>query len=335
MILLAGDIGGTKSSLALVSSYAPSLEIIYEHTLPSNGFGDLAVLIDEFMALADAALGSRPRPVRACFGVPGPVMRGCVQVTNLPWVLEESELEGATGIDQVVLINDLAATAYAVPYLPDEELHQIKPGDPEPRGTIAVLGPGTGLGEAFMTWDAGRYVPHGSEGGHTDFSPTNRHQIGLLEYLLDRFDHASYERVCSGIGIPHIYGYLRESGEYHEPPELADALASADDPSPVITESAMEGEDAPGICVATLEMFTDLLAAEAANQALKVFATGGVYLGGGIPPRILPYLESEIFRTSFVDKGRLSELLEGIPVHVILNPKAALLGAIQYGLNHI
>ncbi|HCU37976.1 MAG TPA: glucokinase [Armatimonadetes bacterium] len=333
MLLLAADIGATKTNLALVSSDASPREPLCEQTLPSGDYADLADLVLDFMAHSRTRLGSRVAPDRACFGVPGPVIAGSVEITNLPWVLAEDGLARDLRVERVTLLNDLAATAYAIPFLTPDELYQIKPGEPEPCGTIAVLAPGTGLGEAFLTCAGGCYQPHGSEGGHTDFSPTDIEQIGLLEYLLERFDHASYERVCSGIGLPHIYGYLRQTGEYEEPPELATALQKAEDPTPTITECAMRQPDPAPICVAALEMFTDLLAAEAANLALKVFATGGVYLGGGIPPRILPYLESTVFSESFVDKGRMSELLGRIPVHVILNPKAALLGAACYGLN--
>ena len=332
MLLLAADIGATKTNLALISSDSSPREPLCEQTLPSGNYHDLAGLVLDFIAHARAGLGDSIAPDRACFGVPGPVIAGSAEITNLPWVLAEDALARDLGIGKVTLLNDLAATAYVIPFLPADELHQIKPGEPEPCGTVAVLAPGTGLGEAFLTCDGGRYQPHGSEGGHTDFSPTDIEQIGLLEYLLTRFDHASYERVCSGIGLPHIYGYLRQTGKYAEPPELANALAAAEDPTPIITDCAMKPKGPAPICVAALEMFTDLLAAEAANLALKVFATGGVYLGGGIPPRILPYLESKVFTESFVDKGRMSELLGRIPVHVILNPKAALLGAACYAL---
>ena len=333
MLLLAGDIGATKSNVALISSDGSAREPLIERTLPSGDYPDLASLVGDFMDYARGRLVDALAVDRACFGVPGPVVLGSVEITNLPWVLAEEPLAEELGVRRVTLINDLAATAFAIPSLQSEELRQIKPGEPEPGGTIAVLAPGTGLGEAFLTCHGGSYHPHGSEGGHTDFSPTDMAQIGLLEYLLKRFDHASYERVCSGLGLPHIYGYLRETGRHHEPSELADALAAADDPTPIIITHATDGGNRYRICVAVLEMFTDLLAAEAANLALKVFATGGVYLGGGIPPRILPYLLSTNFIRSFVDKGRMSELLGRIPVHVIMNPKAALLGAAEYGLN--
>ncbi len=332
MLLLAADIGATKTNLALISSDASPRDPLCEQTLPSGDYPDLAGLVLDFMAHCHARLGDPVAPDCACFGVPGPVIAGSAEITNLPWVLAEQELARNLGIGKVTLLNDLAATAYGIPFLLPHELRQIKSGEPEPCGTIAVLAPGTGLGEAFLTCAGGRYHPHGSEGGHTDFSPTDIEQIGLLEYLLERFDHASYERVCSGIGLPHIYGYLRQTGGFDEPPELAAAIEAAEDRTPVITDCAMKPRGPAPICVAALEMFTDLLAAEAANLALKVFATGGVYLGGGIPPRILPYLESNVFTESFVDKGRMSELLGRIPVHVILNPKAALLGAACYAL---
>jgi glucokinase len=219
-----------------------------------------------------------------------------------------------------------------VPFLEAADLHTLNEGQPAPGGVIAVIAPGTGLGEAFLTWDGSRYRAHASEGGHTDFAPTNALEAGLLRYLLGRFEHVSYERVCSGRGLPNIYAYLKDSGYAEEPPWLAEQLASVEDPNPIIVNAALYGERPCELCVAMLNTFVSILGTEAGNLALKVLATGGVYLGGGIPPRILPALEQEEFIEAFRRKGRMSDLLARVPVHVILNPKVALLGAACHGL---
>jgi glucokinase len=195
-----------------------------------------------------------------------------------------------------------------------------------------VIAPGTGLGQAFLTWDGGRYYAHPSEGGHTDFAPSDDTEIALLRYLMRRFDHVSYEWVCSGMGIPNIYNFFKDSGYVPEPDWLAAELAAADDPTPVIVNRALERPQEAPLCKATLDLFVSVLGAEAGNLALKVLATGGVYLGGGIPPRILPALQDGRFMRAFLRKGRFGRLLERVPVHVILNPKSALMGAAVFGL---
>jgi len=232
----------------------------------------------------------------------------------------------------VYLLNDLVSIAYAVPHLEGRDLHVLNEGRPEPGGAIAVLAPGTGLGEAFLTWEGTRFSAHPSEGGHADFAPINKLQIKLLRYLHDRFDHVSYERICSGMGLPNIYRFFKDTGAYEEPDWLAERLASASDLTPVIVTAAFDEERPSPLCQATLEMFVAILGAEAGNLALKVLSTGGVYLAGGIPPRILPALEKESFMDAFLRKGRLSHLLAPMPVRVVLNSKAALLGAIHYGM---
>jgi len=232
----------------------------------------------------------------------------------------------------VYLLNDLVSIAYAVPHLEGRDLHVLNEGRPEPGGAIAVLAPGTGLGEAFLTWEGTRFSAHPSEGGHADFAPVNKLQIKLLRYLHDRFDHVSYERICSGMGLPNIYRFFKDTDAYEEPEWLAERLASASDLTPVIVTAAFDEERPCPLCQATLEMFVAILGAEAGNLALKVLSTGGVYLAGGIPPRILPALERESFMDAFLRKGRLSHLLAPMPVRVVLNSKAALLGAVHYGL---
>ena len=297
-----------------------------EATFASADCASLEALAAEFLSQTDLT------PTRASLGVAGPVVDGRAEVTNLSWVVEETELARALGLSHVRLLNDLDAIAHAVPVLDQGDLHTLHRGHPVPHGPLTVIAPGTGLGEAFLTWDGSRHTAHASEGGHADFAPRNSTEIELLRHLMSRFEHVSYERVCSGSGLPNIYQYLRDSGHAEEPAWLRDRLATADDPTPLIASAALDQHAPCPLCVATLDTFVSILGAEAGNLALKVVATGGVYLGGGIPPRILPILEKGQFMQAFQAKGRLSDLVARIPVHVILNPKAALLGAAQHGL---
>jgi glucokinase len=323
-MLLAGDIGGTKTNLAVFSPDEGLRAPLAEATFPSSCYPSLEALVSEFLAQIDIKVE------RASFGVAGPVVAGRAATTNLPWEMDQGQLQAALNIPTVRLLNDLAAIAHAVPFLEPSDLHTLNKGQAVPNGTLAVIAPGTGLGEAFLTWDGSRYVTLPSEGGHADFAPTDPLQIGLLAYLLDRFDHVSFEQVCSGRGLPNIYAYLKDGGYAGEPGWLAEQLATARDPNPVIVQAALSGKSE--LCVATLDTFVSILAAEASNLALKVLATGGIYLGGGIPPRILPALEGPRFMRAFTNKGRFSDLLARVPVHVILNPKSALLGAACHGL---
>jgi len=327
-MLLAGDIGGTKTNLAVFSPEAGPHAPLAEATFPSGRYPSLETLVREFLSQADLQVE------RASFGVAGPVVAGRATITNLGWVMDERQLQEALDLSSVRLLNDLDAIAHAVPFLEPADLHTLNAGQPATGGAIAVIAPGTGLGEAFLTWDGARYRFHASEGGHADFAPTNLFEIGLLRYLQEGlgFEHVSYERVCSGRGLPNIYAYLRDSGTACEPAWLAERLAAADDPTPLIVNAALVGECE--LCIATLDAFVSILGAEAGNLALKVLATGGVYLGGGIPPRILPALEHERFMEAFRRKGRFSDLLARVPVHVILNPKVALLGAACHGLEN-
>ena len=325
-MLLAGDIGGTKTNLAVFSPEAGPKAPLAEATFPSGRYPSLEVIAQKFLAQVNLKVE------RASFGVAGPVVGGRASITNLPWVIDERQLQKTLNLSSVYLLNDLAAIASAIPFLKLDDLHTLNEGAPVPGGAMAVIAPGTGLGEAFLTWDGSRYRAHGSEGGHAGFSPSNVLEAEMLRYLMDRFDHVSCERVCSGKGIPNIYAFLKDSGYAEEPDWLAEKLAAADDPTPVIANGALDSERPCELCVATLNTFVSILGAEAGNLALKVLATGGVYLGGGIPPRILPALEDGQFMQAFRRKGRMSDLLSSIPVHVILNPKVALLGAACYGL---
>ena len=327
-MLLAGDIGGTKTSLAIYSAEVGPRKALVEATLPSDRYPSLETLVIDFLTGVDL------EPTRASFGVAGPVVDGQATITNLPWIMSETQLQADLGLPPggVRLLNDLAAIANAVPWLESDDLYTLNEGQADPGGAIAVIAPGTGLGEGFLIWDGSRYRAQASEGGHTDFAPTNPLEVDLLRYLLDRFGHVSYERVCSGQGFTNIYAFLKDSGYAEEPAWLAAQLAEADDPNPVIVGAALGGEKQCELCVATLETFVSILGTEAGNMALNLLATGGVYLGGGIPPRILPALEDVRFLEEFRDKGRMSDLMARIPIYVILNPKVALLGAACYGL---
>jgi glucokinase len=323
-MLLAGDIGGTKTNLAVFSSDGGPRAPLAEATFPSSAYASLEALVREFLSQNDLKIS------RASFGVAGPVVTGRAKITNLPWEMAESRLGEVLGFP-VQLLNDLESVAYAVPYLQPKDLETLNESKAAQGGAIAIVAPGTGLGEAYLSWDGSRYRAYASEGGHADFGPNNQLEIDLLRYLQGRLGHVSYERVCSGQGIANIYAFLRDSG-HEEPAWLAEQLAAADDPTPVIVNVALGAKGPGGICDTTLDVFTSILGAEAGNLALKVLSTGGVYLGGGIPPRILPVLKRDGFMKAFRYKGRFSGLLARVPVHVILNPKAALLGAACYGL---
>jgi glucokinase len=325
-VLLAGDIGATKTSLGVYSTEKGPREPIVERTFPSDRYSSLEVLVGEFLAQANLAVE------RAVFGVAGPVMSGQATITNLSWVVDEAQLKKKLDLTSVLLLNDLKALAQGVPLLEPEDLYTLNKGEPTPGGTKAVVAPGTGLGEAFLTWDGSRYRAYASEGGHTDFAPTNPLEDNLLRYLQAKWGHVSYERICSGMGLPNIYAYLKESGHAEEPAWLAEQLAAADDPTPVMVNAALDADTSCELCKATLALFIAVLGSEAGNVALKVLATGGVYLGGGIPPRILPALKLEDFMQAFLNKGRLSDFLKKVPVYVILNPNLALIGAALYGL---
>lgn len=328
-MLLAGDIGGTKTNLAVFSVEDGWRKPLAEAKFPSGQYSSLEALVQEFLG------GHQFQIERASFGVAGPVVDGRATITNLPWVLEENHLKHALNIPSVSLLNDLESIAYGVPYLQDHDLHTLNAGHPTKEGAIAVIAPGTGLGEAFLTWEGTRYHPHTSEGGHADFAPVDEVQLELLRYLQLRYKHVSFERVCSGKGLPNIYNFLKESGYQSEPSWLGEQLANAKDPTPVIAENALDPNRACDICRSTLELFVSILGAEAGNMALKVFATGGVYLGGGIPPRILPFLSEGRFLQAFLRKGRLSDVLIPTPVYVILNPDIALLGAAHHGFEQL
>lgn len=321
-MLLAGDVGGTKTNLAIYDTQH-GLTPLIEATFKSASYPSLKAIAAEF--LSDAGIHVE----RAVLGVPGPVVGGQCSVTNLPWSVSEVALQEALGLEQVKILNDLEATAYGLPQLGEQDLFTLNEA-PVRSGTMAIIAPGTGLGEAVLVYHNGHYVAIPSEGGHTDFGPTNLFEIEMLRYFMGKFRHVSYERVCSGRGLPLIYEYLKMNRFAPESAEVAKAIDQADDPTPIIVRAALD--HTCELSIATLNVFVSILGAEAGNLALKVMAYGGVYLGGGIPPRILNKLKDGTFMAAFVNKGRFDDELAAMPVRVILNDKAALLGAASYGL---
>ena len=327
-MLLAGDIGGTKTLLGLYKPGSGARQPIAQREFHSANYSGFAEIVREFLGQTNQTAEY------ACFDVAGPVIKGRARLTNLPWTLEEVSLARDLGLKKVVLLNDLKAVAYAVPHLQAEDLYPINPGQSDPHGAVAVIAPGTGLGEAFLVWSDTGYFACSSEGGHANFGPADETQAALWRHVFQQYGHVSYERVSSGQGLPNIYNFLRDTGYAPEPPGFAAQLASAPDPTPLLVKAALADPPANPLCAAALQIFVDILGAEAGNLALKVAATGGVYLAGGIPKRILPLLKDGRFMRAFVNKGRFAGLMGDIPVHVIVS-QAALLGAVLYGFNRL
>jgi len=330
-LILTCDIGGTKTNFGIFSSDASTnfhLKLNNDtfKTFLNSNYSDPQASLREYLSTVQFKVN------KAVIAVAGPVTGGKAKITNLPWVIKKEQLKKVLNISQILLINDLEAIAYGALLLKSGEKHTINDGKPVSNATIAVIAPGTGLGESFLTWNGSRYLAHASEGGHGDFAPTNALEIELLNYLLDKFDHVSYERVCSGTGLQNIYEYLKMTGKVKEPSWLAEQLATAKDPTKLIINASLDRKNPCKICNMTVNMFVNILGAEAGNLALKTMAKGGIYLGGGIPLRILSILDHEQFMKSFRNKGRMSKMLENIPVHLILNTKVSLFGAAYYGL---
>ena len=325
-MLIAGDIGGTKTSLGIYSREKGAQQPLMERTFVSGNYESLEVILDEFLKYEHLTIN------RAAFGIAGPVAGSKVKTTNLPWIVSEKNIIKKLKVESAHLINDLEAIAYGVLLLTGDDLHTLNSGEKTKNGTVGIIAPGTGLGEAFLTCDNSGYRAHPSEGGHADFAPVGTVEIELLQYLNKKYDHVSYERICSGRGIPNIYEFLRHTGYGDEPEWLAEELAGVTDITPVIVSRSFDEEKSCALCDTTLDIFLSVLGAEAGNLALKVMATGGVYIGGGIAPRIISSLKKASFLRAFKNKGRFSGLMERIPLHVITNPKAALMGAAFYGL---
>jgi glucokinase len=323
-MILAGDIGGTKTLLGLFADATTLKHPVRQQSFPSKSYARLEDIVAEFLAMGDE------QPEVASFAVAGPVVGDTARITNLPWIINAANVGAAAGIDAVHLMNDVQATAAAVPALDAEDVVTLRAGTPVEHGAIAVIAPGTGLGESFLVWDGQQYRAHATEGGHASFAPGSDIEVRLLDFLFPIFGHLSYERVASGSGIPNLYRFLRDGEGLPEPEWLRLALQDARDPNPVIMQAALAAK--ADICVATLDLFAHILAGEVGNMALKMLATGGVYLGGGIPPRILQRLQQPDFLVSVSRKGRFQTLLDTIPVHVIVDPEVTLHGAAYDGL---
>ena len=317
-MILAGDIGGTNARLAYFRPQNGHLHLVSERVFPSREHSELGEIVSEFLD------ESGTRPEVACFGIAGPVLNGRVETSNLPWVIEQSRLAKQIHLPGTLLINDLEASAWGIGALAASDLVPLNKVSGPAVGNQAVIAPGTGLGEAGLFWDGTRHHVFACEGGHTDFGPQDDLQIELVRFLKARFGHVSYERILSGPGLVNVYEFLRESGCGKESPELAAALKKGE-PAAAISRAALDGTNS--LAEKALDVWISVYGAEAANLALKAMATGGLFLAGGISPKVLAKLTGPLFMQSFVAKGRLRPLLESIPVQVVTNEKAGLLGA--------
>ena len=328
-LLLAGDIGGTKTKLALFHLIGDRLEMLREDVYKSIHYDGLGGIVIEFLG------DSTPVPTAACFGIAGPVSDGQCRTTNLPWFVEETEISNQTGIPIVRLLNDLQAMAIGLSKLPSEELVELNPDVQTAVGNIAVIAAGTGCGEAMLYWDGKMHHAIATEGGHTDFAPNTREQEGLLRSLRIKFGggHVSYERILSGSGLYNTYQYLAEERVAPESPSFREAMLDGEDPGKIIGRLALEENDP--LCRETLRLFVRVYGAEAGNWALKSLAHGGVLIGGGIAAKILPAITNGDFMASFRDKGRFSDWMSTLSVKVALNQDAGLLGAAQHAVKLI
>ena len=321
MRVLAGDIGGTKTRLAVFDVDGTRLDTVREHSYPSGSYQGLEDIVREF-------LGGTASDCRyACFGIAGPVQNGRVKTTNLPWVVEEQALAAAFGFERVALINDLEANAWGIDALREDDFCVLNAGNPEGAGNACIVSAGTGLGEAGLYWDGRRHWPFACEGGHADFSPSTDLEIALLTFLRERHGHVSWERVVSGGGIVNVHDFLRAHRSVDVPSWLRDEMA-AGDPAAAISMAATDDRDA--LCAEALDLFIHLYGVEAGNHALKTMATGGVYLGGGVAPKNLERFRGPGFMQGFLGKGRMQPLLETMPVKIILNDRTALFGPALY-----
>jgi glucokinase len=330
-MILAGDVGGTKVHLALYNFVSGKLSPVRDEKFPATEFACLDDVVKEFLSPEKSGQPDvRDQIIACCFGVPGPVRDGRLKLTNLPWTLDARDLQRTLGIQHIFLINDLEANGYGIPELAQDKVFTIHAGDASSVGHRGLIAAGTGLGECLLIWDPilRRHLPIPSEGGHTDFPARNDTEIALLKYLQRKLNgRVSAERVVSGIGMQNVYEFLRDDQKMEEPEWLRDRMRK-EDPNAVIGESADDGSSE--ICVRTIELFTSAYGAEAGNLALKVLAMGGLYIGGGIGPKILKFMSGGVFMQAFLDKGRMSALLETVPVRLILDDTCALLGAAAY-----
>jgi glucokinase len=321
-MILAGDIGGTKSWLSLSCVEQKQCRLSVEKTFHSKDYPSLETILREF-------LRGQEKIASACFGVPGPVVGGIVKTTNLPWVIDTQSIQKELSIRNVEIINDLVANAYGIFTLKKRDLVTLNAGKIK-KGNVALLSAGTGLGEAILFWNGKQHVPSPSEGGHIEFGPKNNLEIELSQYLLDRFGHVSYERVLSGAGLLQIYQFLKDSKRFGREPAWLSRKMEQDNPAAVISEMAQQKRNR--LCRTALDMFVSIYGAAAGNLALQVMAVGGIYIGGGIAPKIIWKLKGRTFMNAFKNKGRLSDVVAHIPVKVIMNDKTALLGAAYHAM---
>jgi glucokinase len=320
-MILAGDVGGTKVHLALYDFTNGKLTHARDERYAAKEYKGLAEIVKEFLGSDKAS--------SACFGVPGPVRDGRLRLTNLPWTLDSRELSSGLDIPHVFLINDLEANGYGIAELSADQIYTLSEGDSSQVGNRALIAAGTGLGEGLLTWNGRHHIPYPSEGGHSDYAPRNEDEIDLLRFLKHKYNgRISFERVVAGMGMTNIYEFLRDVKGVEEPAWLAEKIASVPDVNAVITEMGLAAKSE--LCEKTLDMYVSAYGAEAGNLALKVLSVGGLYVGGGIAPRILEKLKDGTFIKAFTDKGRLSQLLINMPVRVILESRAALMGAAAF-----
>lgn len=342
-MILAGDIGGTKTNLALYEWTAERTEPIRLESFPSRDYTSLEDILQEFLepptpptvreGSTPAESGSADETKQsteaitlaaACFGIAGPVIDNHSQTTNLPWIVDGAKIARQFNIPRVQLLNDLESTAYGILLLRPDEIEVLNPGvSPKKRQALALIAAGTGLGEAILFWDGKSYRPMPSEGGHADFAPNNDNEIELLRYLRSQYLHVSYERVLSGPGLHAIYEYLRDTKK-NEPTWLAEKV-KAGNPAAEIAEAGLKGQ--ADIAKQALDLFASIYGAEAGNLALKALALDGVYIGGGIAPKLIQKLQDGTFMKAFTNKGRYKRLMTNMPVKVVMNQQAALLGA--------
>lgn len=344
--LLAGDIGGTKTILRLVETKADKpegdteLQTLHENRYISANFRDLVPMVKEFLAEAAEKIGSEPKPEKACFAIAGPVVNNTVKLTNLSWMLDAAYMEKALDISHIRLINDFEAIGYGVTGLTADDIHVLQAGEEKPQAPIAVLGAGTGLGECFLVRHEKIVKVYPTEGGHTDYAPGSKLEFDLLQYLKAKYgiERISVERVVSGQGIVSIYQFLRDRDFCSESPQIAEQIRTWEkqiglsektvDPGAIIGKAAVAGSDR--LCQETLQIFIDAYGAEAGNLALKILPFGGLYVAGGIAPKIFPLLKTDRFIEAFISKGRMRSILEKIPVRVVLNADVGLIGAAIY-----
>src|SRR5947209_9933066 len=325
-MIIAGDIGGTKTNVALFDDGGGRIgRIAVQQSFPSGKYDSLEAILAEFVA------AHKPETItHACFGVAGPVVGGRVEATNLVWTVSDEKLAATLGVPAVLLINDLEATAYGIEELRPEQLYTLNEGAGERRGHRALIAAGTGLGMAAIYFDGGRYHPMPSEGGHTDFAPRNEREFEMLTYLRGKIGgRVSYERFLSGLGLFNIYSFMRDTGYGEEPEWLAEEIRSGDRTA-AVSRAGLAGKCE--LAVKTLEMFVELYGAMAGNLALILKPLGGLYVGGGIAPKIIEKLKDGTFMRNYGDKGRMSGLVNSIPVRVILDDKTALYGAAHCAL---